>query len=379
MRPTQEVNGIATLAASLELAKKSWKVALQEGRRERPGVHVMAAEGARERLEQVAVLLEEARRKAGATRVVVVYEAGQDAFWIARALQARGFEVLVVDPASIPVQRHARRAKTDRLDAIMLLQSLLGWLRGESNRMHPVQLPDAHAEGQRHLARERGELIKEIGQHRDRIVKLLRTVGCWQPVEQDFGEQLVRGQVRCYDGSALPVQLAHRLQREWARMEMVQAQLAELERSLADELPAAQRQRIEQLATLKAVGKVGATRLILELFWRNFNNRRQVGSCLGLTPQPYDSGESRVDQGISKQGNRRVRSLLIEMTWMWLRYQPQSDIAQWFKRKTSAGTAGKRSKRIAVVAAARRLAIALWRYLDQGVVPTGAILKTATR
>lgn len=379
MRPTQEINGIATLAASLELAKKSWKVALQDGRRERPSVHAVSAEVPADRLVQLIELLEKARREAGATRVVVVYEAGQDAFWIARALQARGFEVLVVDPASIPVQRHARRAKTDRLDAIMLLQSLLGWLRGESNRMHPVRVPDAQAEAQRHLARERGELIKEIGQHRDRIVKLLRTVGCWQPVEDDFGERLSQGQVRCYDGSALPEQLAHRLQREWVRMGVVQSQLAELERTMADELPAAQRQRIEQLMSLKAVGKVGATRLVLELFWRNFSNRRQVGSCLGLTPQPYDSGESRVDQGISKQGNRRVRALLIEMTWMWLRYQPQSEIAQWFTRRTSAGTAGKRSKRIAIVAAARRLAIALWRYLDQGVVPAGAQIKTASR
>lgn len=379
MRPTQEINGIATLAASLELAKKSWKVGLQDGRRERPSVHSVGAEAASDRLEQLVALLEEARHKAAATRVVVVYEAGQDAFWIARALQIRGFEVLVVDPASIPVQRYARRAKTDRLDAIMLLESLLGWLRGESNRMHPVRVPDAQAEAQRHLARERGELIKEIGQHRDRIVKLLRTVGCWHPVDEDFGERLSQAQVCCYDGGALPAQLAHRLRREWARMEVVQAQLAELERTLADQLPAAQRQRIEQLSTLKAVGRVGATRLVLELFWRHFNNRRQVGACLGLTPQPHDSGESRVDQGISKQGNRRVRSLLIEMTWMWLRYQPRSDIAQWFARRTSDGAAGKRSKRIAVVAAARRLAIALWRYLDQGVLPAGAQIKTASR
>ena len=284
----------------------------------------------------------------------------------------------MVDPASIPVQRQARRVKTDRLDAIMLLQALLGWLRGESNRMHVVRVPAVEAESQRHLVRDRGELIKEIGQHRDRIVKLLRTVGCWQPVEQDFGERLAQGRVYCHDGSALPQPLAQRLQRECARMALVQAQLAELEQTLAPQLPAPQRQRIEQLMALKAVGRVGATRLVLELFWRNFNNRRQVGSCLGLTPQPFDSGESRVDQGISKQGNRRVRALLIEMSWMWLRYQPDSDIARWFARRT-AGGAGKRSKRIAIVAAARRLAIALWRYLEHGVVPLGAQMKPAAR
>jgi transposase len=336
------------------------------------------AEEALLRLEQLIALLEAARQKAGAVRVVVVYEAGQDGFWIARALQARGYEVLVVDPASIPVPRQARRAKTDRLDALMLLQCLLGWLAGESGRLHAVRVPSAQAEAQRHLARERGELIKEIGQHRDRIVKLLRTVGCWQPVESDFGTRLAAGRVRSHDGSALASQLGQRLQREWERMQLVQAQLSELERTLSGQLPACQRERIEQLTKLKAVGQVGATRLVLELFWRSFNNRRQVGSCLGLTPQPYDSGDSRVDQGISKQGNRRVRSLLVEMAWMWNRYQPQSEIAQWFARRTSAGAAGKRSKRIAIVAAARRLAIALWRYLEQGVVPPGAQFKTAS-
>lgn len=378
MRPTQEINGIATLAASLELASKSWKVGLQDGRRERASVHTLATEGAAERLARLVLLLQEAQRQAGAGRVVVVYEAGQDGFWIARALQSSGIEAVVVDAASIPVQRQARRAKTDRLDAIMLLQALLGWLRGESNRMHPVRVPAVEAEAQRHLARDRGELIKEIGQHRDRIVKLLRTVGCWQPVEQDFGERLAQGRVCCHDGSALPQPLAQRLHREWARMTLVQAQLAELEQTLAAQLPEPQRQRIEQLMALKAVGRVGATRLVLELFWRNFSNRRQVGSCLGLTPQPYDSGESRTDQGISKQGNRRVRALLIEMSWMWLRYQPDSDIARWFARRTGEG-AGKRSKRIAIVAAARRLAIALWRYLEQGVVPLGAQMKPTTR
>ncbi|MCQ4015937.1 IS110 family transposase, partial [Klebsiella pneumoniae] len=138
----------------------------------------------------------------------------------------------------------ARRAKTDRLDAIMLLQALMGWLRGESNRMHVVRIPAEEAEAQRHLARDRGELIKEIGQHRDRIRKLLRTVGCWQSVDQDFGAQLAQGRVCCHDGSALPQPLAQRLQREWARMTLVQEQLDELEQTLAGQLPEPQRQRI---------------------------------------------------------------------------------------------------------------------------------------
>jgi transposase len=142
-------------------------------------------------------------------------------------------------------------------------------------------------------------------------------------------------------------------------------------------LPEAVRGRIEQLMRLKGAGRVGALRLVLELYWRNFDNRRQVGSCVGLAPQPYDSGESRVDQGISKQGNRRVRALLIEMAWFWLRYQPDSALAKWFVQRTQGGGTNKRGKRIAIVAVARRLAIALWRYLKDGEIPAGAALKAA--
>jgi len=140
-------------------------------------------------------------------------------------------------------------------------------------------------------------------------------------------------------------------------------------------VPEAVRQRMEQLMHLKAVGPVGAQRLMLELFWRQFNNRREVGACVGLVPQPYDSGESRVDQGISKAGNRRVRALLIEMAWMWLRWQPQSELAQWFAQRTRGAGSNKRAKRIAIVAVARRLAILLWRFLKDGVLPEGVRLK----
>jgi transposase len=148
-----------------------------------------------------------------------------------------------------------------------------------------------------------------------------------------------------------------------------------LESTLIEQLPTPAQERMQHLRKLKGVGKVGAVRLVLELFWRRFNNRREVGSCVGLVPQPYDSGESHVDQGISKQGNRRVRALLIEMAWMWLRYQPESAISRWFIKRTVGTGANKRSKRIAIVAVARRLVIALWRYVEDGVIPEGAQLK----
>lgn len=383
MLPTQEKDftlGDEVLAVSLELSKGSWKVALHEGKREKPAIHAVSGEAAGARLGQVAGLIEATRKKWGLAagwRVVVSYEAGQDGFWISRALTKLGYEVLIVDPASIPVERRARRAKTDRLDVIKLVTSLRAWLRGERDRMHVIRVPEIAAEAQRHLVRDRGELQKEVQQHRDRMRKLLRTVGCWVDIERDFAERLAQGEVRCYDGAGLAPQMHQRLARECQRLALVQQQLAELEAALVGQLPQPVRERITQLTRLKGVGEVGAMRLILELFWRNFSNRRQVGACVGLVPQPYDSGESRVDQGISKQGNRRVRALLIEMAWMWLRHQPHSALSRWFAQRTQGTGANKRSRRIGIVAVARRLVIALWRYLKEGVIPEGAQLKAA--
>lgn len=378
MQATHTINGKTTLAIGLELSCGSWKMALSDGRRERAALHKLAQAGAAARLEQLVSCAEQVRDKwqlGACCEVVLVYEAGQDGFWIARALQERGWRVLVADAASIPVARQSRRAKTDRLDALMLLDSVLAWLRGERTRMHVVSMPGAQAEAQRQLVRDRGELQKEIGQHRDRIRKLLRTVGCWQALEGDLLAALNSGQLRCWNGQALPAQLHQRLQREAQRLQLVQQQLGLLEGELLAQLPDPVRERIAQLARLKGVGWVGAMRLVLELYWRDFHNRRQVGACVGLVAQPYDSGDSRVDQGISKHGNRRVRALLIEMAWMWLRYQPGSALAQWFAGRTGRNAANKRGKRIAIVAVARRLAIALWRYLNDAVLPQGAQLK----
>lgn len=380
MQPTHLFNVTSSLALSLELSSGSWKIAACDGCREKPALHGADAKAPWERLQQVLQCIEQLKAKwqlPADSEIYVVYEAGQDAFWIARALQAAGIKVFVVDPASIPVARHARRAKTDRLDALTLLECLFGWLRGERQRMHVVRIPSQQAEAQHQLIRDRGELQKEIGQHRDRTRKLLRTVGCWEEVQADLPARLAGGTLRCWDGQALPEPLRERLARECERLVLAQQQLAALEEQLRRQLPAPLQQRIEQLARLKGVGWIGAMRLVIELFWRQFHNRRQVGSCIGLVAQPYDSGASRVDQGISKQGNRKVRALLIEMAWMWLRYQSESAIARWFAMRTAGNAANKRGKRIAIVAVARRLAIALWRYIEQGVMPEGAKLKSA--
>lgn len=383
MQPTQKLDVTRNeefLAVALELSSKSWKVGLHDGRRESASIHTVQEEVAQARLNAVVGLIEQTRRKWSLdeqVRVEVIYEAGQDGFWIARALEARGYAVRVVDPASIPVERHARRAKTDRLDAIRLLSSLMGWLRGERDRMRVIRVPEAATEAQRHWARERGLLQKEIGQHRDRIRKLLRTVGCWVELKSDVSAQVARGEFQDHQGRALSAHLHERLLRECERLALVEAQFKRVEQALAERLSPAARQRAELLSQLKGVGPVGAWRLVLELFWRNFSNRRQVGACVGLVPQPYDSGDSRVDQGISKQGNRRVRALLIQMAWMWLRHQPDSALAKWFAQRWAQSGQNKRAKRIAIVAVARRLAIALWRYLKDGELPQGAVLKGA--
>ena len=224
--------------------------------------------------------------------------------------------------------------------------------------------------------RDRGEL-QEVLQHRDRMRKLLATLGGWDEVDHKaFAGRLACNEVKCHDGAPLPPELRERLLRECERLALAEQQLATLEKTRQVSVPAPARKRSDDLARLKGIGEVGASRLALELFWREFSNRRQVGACVGLVPQPYDSGESHVDQGISKQGNRRVRALLVEMAWDWIRYQPGSALTQWFNQRTQGTGPNRRARRIAIVAVARRLAIALWRYLKDGVIPEGAQLKS---
>jgi transposase len=365
------------LAVALELAAGAWKIALQDGKHENPTIKTVDADTPERRLQQAIDEIERVKSKwglASGVRTVVLYEAGQDGFWIARALCALGLEALICDPASVLVSRHARRAKTDRLDAIRLVNTLRAWLGGERDCMRVIRLPSVEAEAQRHHVRDRGELQKEVRQHRDRMRKLLRTVGCWDSANGDIAGRLASGTICGYGGSPLPPQLLARLQRECERLALVEQQFAALEKELIKELPIPVQERVVKLQRLKAVGKVGAVRLVLELFWRRFQDRRQVGACVGLVPQPFDSGDSHADQGISKQGNRRVRALLIEMAWLWLRYQPGSAISRWYAQRIGDGKS-KRSKRVAIVAVARRLVIALWRYLEHDVVPDGAALK----
>ena len=247
---TDRVNATdVVLAVSLELAAAKWTVALHDGRRESPAIHTVAQPQAAARLQAVLTLIATQRQAWSLpddVRVVVSYEAGQDAFWICRALQGRGIECHVVDPASIPVERHRRRAKTDRLDVRKLVINLRAWLRGERDRMHVVHVPSPQDEASRHLMRERGELQKEVLQHRDRMRKLLATLGCWEDVNsRKFATRLARREVRCHDGTPLPDELHQRLLRECDRLAVAEQQLAALEKAYHAQLPEPARERID--------------------------------------------------------------------------------------------------------------------------------------
>ncbi len=359
------------LYVSLELSDKSWRVAASDGTRVSEYT-VRGGDGA-----GLLALLERVRRRFGLgpqAPVLSCYEAGRDGFWVHRLLQAHGVNNHVVDAASIEVNRRARRAKTDRLDVRALLGLLIRYVSGERRAWSVLRVPGAQAEDERRVYRERERLLKERGAHRARMQSLLllhnlrrvdlRLAG--------LGERL----------GALGVgpRLRAELEREAERLALVERQLAAIAKARTSELaqPGAADPHSKQraLERLRAVGPIGAEVLVRELFgWRSFANRRELAGAVGLVSTPYDSGQSNREQGISKAGNRRVRALLVELAWAWLRYQPQSALACWYARRFAHG--GTRLRRIGIVALARRLLIALWHYLEHGVIPEGAKLKGA--
>lgn len=363
------------LAVAVEIAAAKWVVASCCGGGSRIRRKVLAQESAAERF---AALLEElvaARRHfrlPDGVRTVVAYEAGQEGFWLVRALHAQGIEAQVINPASLQVDRRARRAKTDRLDAQALAASLWRYLDGEERALRMVRVPSEEAEDEREWQRERDRLEGERRGCADRIKKKLRTHGLWK-LPRDWRSRLRQGQLQGYHGR-LGRTLQAMLQIELERLEAAEAKLKELVER-CDELAPQAMQRGNALAQLRGIGPVSGRALALLLFWREFNNRRQVGACVGLVSAPYDSGETRQDQGITKEGDPRLRAGLIELAWLWLRHQPHSAITRWFAQRTQGQ--GARGKRLMIVAVARRLAIALWRYLKDGLIPEGAQLKLA--
>ena len=356
------------LYMAFELGEKNWKLALSDVARS-PSHYTVTAGDTAAVLECIAKAKARCELAQEAS-VHSCYEAGRDGFWLHRWLIAQGIDNIVVDSASIEVNRRARRAKTDRLDGDKLLAMLIRYHGGERRVWSVVRVPTPEQEDARRAHRELGRLGRERTAHINRIRALL--------VLQNLRVKYVGGRLwqRWWSGHAgqlLPGVRAE-IERESARLSLVQEQIHTMEAEQRQAVAADAEPQVVRLAQLRAIGIGSGWVLVKELFgWRRFDNRREVAACLGLTPSPYASGESETEQGISKAGNRRVRTLMVELAWSWLRYQPESELSKWFTRRFAGG--GKRLRRIGIVALARRLAIALWRYLEDGVIPDGAKLK----
>jgi transposase len=358
----------SALYMAFELSEKDWKLALGDGVRS-PSRYTVAAGNTVALLECIA----KAKARCGLApqaRARSCYEAGRDGFWLHRWLLAQGIDNIVVDSASIEVNRRARRTKTDRLDADKLLSMLIRYHAEEPRVWSVVRVPTPEEEDARRAHRELGRLGHERTAHINRIRALL--------VLNNLRVKYVGGRLwrRWWTGHAQELRPAVRaeIERESERLLLVKKQMDTIEAAQRQAMAAGSEPQVARLAQLRGIGMSSGWVLVKELFgWRCFRNRREVAGCLGLTPSPYASGESATEQGISKAGNRRVRTLLVELAWSWLRYQPQSELSQWFNRRFAGG--GKRLRRIGIVALARRLAIALWRYLEDGLIPQGAQLK----
>jgi transposase len=367
---------------AVELSKKGWLIALRGPGSDRISLHRLAAGNAAELLALI-----ERFRKAAAEAVgtevaaLTCQEAGYDGFWLHRVLTAAGIASLVVDPASIHVDRRARRAKTDRIDAQALLRALMAHHRGEGRVWSVVRAPTPEEEDARRPHRERQNLIKERGRHVNRIKGLCAQQGIFQyePMWADRHERLA--ELRTGDGRPLPSRLLAEIRRELARLELLLDQIAEVEMTreaaLKAEPPnateAARVERTLALRRLVAVGPESSTVLGNEVFFRRFENRRQLAAYVGLAPSPHMSGGLSREQGIAKSGNPRARTALVELAWLWLRHQPRSTLSEWFVRRV--GEQRGRLRRIMVVALARKLLVALWRYLETGLAPQGATLR----
>jgi transposase len=359
------------LYVALELGKKSWLVAMTSGFGVEPWVRAMPPGDWR----AWAALVAKGRARfqlPDEARVRSCYEAGRDGFWIHRALVAQGVDNRVVDSSSIEVNRRARRTKTDRIDARKLVTLLVRRGLGDREVWHEVHVPSGAEEAARHVSRDRSALVAERTALTNQMRGWLTTVGASLPAQRR-GAWWTR--VVDWSGQPLAAELQARLARATARATLVAAQIAALERAQAAAIAAAPADSpARRLAAVKGIGATSVATLLEEgLVWRAFANRRQVGGLLGFAPVPYSSGEEQRDQGISHAGNRRLQDVAIQLAWSWVHWQRASALAQWYRARFN-GSA--RLRRIGIVAVARKLVIALWRYATQGVVPAGAVLKT---
>jgi transposase len=363
------------LYLAFELSHKKWKLGFSDGKE--PRIRQVTID-ARD-LEACGREIQKAKQRLGMSLSASVrscYEAGRDAFWLHRALVKIGVENIVVDASSIEVNRRQRRAKTDRMDVEKLNRQLVRYCRGEHDVWRLVRVPSPEAEQQRQLHRGLETLKEERKQHRVRMQSLLVTQGIDMKVGSHFLKQLEG--LRDWEGQPLAAEMKRRLEDEYHRLQLVDAQIRESQKMQRDQVKAAANdavmKKVAKLQRLVSIGMGSSWVFVMELFgWRRFQNRRQVAGAVGLTPTPYNSGDSVREQGISRAGNHRVRKLAIEIAWCWLRLQPNSKLSQWYQQRFGGG--GARMRRIGIVAMARRLMIDLWRYLESDMVPQGAVVR----
>jgi transposase len=364
----------ARLFVGFELSEKTWKLGFTTGHGQKPRERTVTARQQERVLDEIV----HAKRRMGLPEnaaVVSCYEAGREGFWLQRFVQAHGITNQVVDSSAIEVNRRRRRAKSDGLDVRKLLSMLRRYHYGECQGWQVVKVPSVEAEDQRHLHRDLATLKQERASTMTRIEGLLSSQGLRVTSLTKLPEQL--DALRLWDGSPLPPGLRRRVLRVYAQYTFLSEPMAAVEAERRAQLQTSSEasiDKVRQLMQLKGIGINGAWLLVMEFFgWRAFKTRREVGALAGFRPTPYQSGESAREQGMTKSGNRQVRWMTTELGWSWVRLQPGSALRCWFRERFGGG--GKRLRRIGIVAVARKLLIALWRFLETGVLPAGAVLK----
>jgi transposase len=373
MTRTYESSASGCLLVALELSALKWKLGFGVVDGERRWIRQIEAGDVGRLGDEIA----RAKTRFGLAAdapVMSCYEAGRDGFWLHRYLVAHGVGNAVVDSSSIEVNRRARRAKSDGLDVAGLLRLLRRCVSGESQVWHVVRVPSVGDEDARHLHRLRETIQQERTRLMNRVHGLLATQGIRIALRHDFVDRLVAG--RCGDGTPVPAGLRQRLEFAWAQLALLDQQLAAVDdarAALAVDPTTDTGRCVAALERLQGMGSVGAWTLATEIFgWRQIRNRRELGALVGVVPTPYQSGTLMHEQGITRAGNRHVRRMIVQLAWSWLRYQKTSALSQWYRDRFGHG---RRARRIGIVALARKLLIAWWRYLVTGVVPIGATLK----
>ena len=380
--PAAVRNDLAAIFVSLELSQSKWLItSLSPGNGARMSQCTLVAGDVAGLLKRLHDLRRQARDRVGMEfPVITIQEAGLDGFWVHRVLMSEGIESHVVDPASVAVSRRRRRAKTDKIDGEALVRTLLAYKRGEPRVCAMVVAPTPDDEDARRLVRERRSLVRERIGHVNRIKGLLYCQGIkgYEPVRRDRRERLES--LTTGDGRPLPMHLKAQICRELDRLELVLKQIAAVEEARSDMLTTALPAHSSQssgpamLLALKGIGDEAAAVLWTEGLSRHFDNRRQVAAYAGLAPTPWQSGQINREQGVSKAGNPQLRTALIQISWLWIRHQPGSALTRWFKERVLRN--GGRLKKPTIVAVARKLIVALWKYVSAGVVIEGAIMKT---